>query len=157
MKFIVFDFDGVLTDNTVYTDLSGNETVQCCRADGLGFNVLKKLDYQLYILSTEKNLLVTARANKLGIPVFQGTDNKTNVLTTMQAEDKIDLNNTMYVGNDLNDFRAMLLCKVKCCPADSHPKIKEIADIVLKTRGGRGVVREIVEDVLKINMLDYID
>ena len=157
MKFIVFDFDGVLTDNTVYTDLSGNEIVQCCRADGLAFDVLKQLDYQLYILSTEKNPVVTERANKLGIPVFQGSINKTHVLTTMQVEDKIDLNNTMYVGNDLNDFRAMLLCKVKCCPADSHPKIKEIADIVLKTRGGRGVVREIVEDVLKINMLDYID
>ena len=154
---IVFDFDGVLTDNLVYLDQNGKEFVVCNRSDGLAFNILKNLEFNLIIVSTETNPVVSKRGNKLNIPVIQNINKKDKKLLEMHEEKIINLDQTMYVGNDLNDFRAMLLCKVKCCPADSHPKIKEIADIVLKTRGGRGVVREIVEDVLKINMLDYID
>ena len=61
----VFDFDGVLTDNLVYVREDGLESVVCSRADGLAFDVLKKLKKSSYILSTEKNPVVTKRANKL--------------------------------------------------------------------------------------------
>ena len=153
---IVFDFDGVLTDNLVYLDQNGKEFVVCNRSDGLAFNILKNLEFNLIIVSTETNPVVSKRGNKLNIPVIQNINKKDKKLLEMHEEKIINLDQTMYVGNDLNDFRAMLLCKVKCCPADSHPKIKEIADIVLKTNGGRGVAREIVEKVLEINILDYI-
>lgn len=156
IKFIIFDFDGVLTDNKVYLDQNGGEFVQCSRADGLAFDVLKKLDYKLFIVSTEKNPVVTTRANKLKVPVVQGIENKKTILLDMKTKNKIDLNETMYVGNDLNDYNAMKICGIKCCPAGSHPKIIEISDIVLTTKGGNGVVREIVEKVLKIDLLKYI-
>ena len=156
IELIIFDFDGVLTDNKVIVDQLGNESVIVNRTDGLAFDVLKKLDYKLFILSTEKNPVVTARANKLSIPVIQGTDRKKDILLKMHEKKQIDLTKTMYIGNDLNDYNAMKICSTKCCPADSHPKIKEISDIVLTTNGGNGVVREIVEKVLKINLLKYI-
>ena len=69
---LVFDFDGVLTDNRVFVDQDGKEWVGCSRADGLAFDVLRRLKKQSYILSTEKNQVVEARANKLKIPVNQG-------------------------------------------------------------------------------------
>ena len=156
IKNIVFDFDGVLTNNSVYTDASGNEFVQCSRADGLAFDVLKKRNYNVFIVSTEKNSVVLARGNKLKVPVVQGVENKKAILLEMKTKNKIDLNETMYVGNDLNDYNAMMLCAIKCCPADSHEKIKEISDVVLETNGGCGVAREIVEKLLKIDLLKYI-
>ena len=69
IEAIVFDFDGVLTDNLVSIDQEGKEYVSCSRADGLAFDVLHKLKKPSYILSTEKNQTVTARAKKLKIHV----------------------------------------------------------------------------------------
>ena len=60
IDLFVFDFDGVLTDNLVYTDQNGNEMVICSRADGLAFDVLRKLKKPVYILSTEENTIVSA-------------------------------------------------------------------------------------------------
>ena len=66
---LVFDFDGVLTNNKVHLNQSGVEWVSCSRADGLGFDVLRKLNFPSYVLSTENNPVVKARAEKLKIPV----------------------------------------------------------------------------------------
>ena len=60
------------------------------------------------------------------------------------------------MGNDLNDYQAMRLCGISVCPADSHPKIKEISDIVLKTNGGNGVVRELLEDVFGLDFIEIL-
>ena len=64
IDLIVFDFDGVLTNNKVSIDQKGNEWVSCSRGDDLGFDVLRKLNKPTYILSTEKNPVVTARGKK---------------------------------------------------------------------------------------------
>jgi YrbI family 3-deoxy-D-manno-octulosonate 8-phosphate phosphatase len=146
-----------MTDNKVYVDQDGNEFVLCSRADGLAFDVLKKLNYNVFIVSSEKNSVVTARGNKLGIPVIQGTNSKKDILLNMHEKKQINLTNTIYIGNDLNDYNAMMLCAVKCCPADSHVRIKEISDVVLETKGGYGVAREIVENVLQIDILKHIN
>ena len=150
---LILDFDGVLTDNHVMVDQAGNEQVRCHRGDGLAFDVLRKLNVQSYILSTETNPVVKTRARKLKVPLLQGVNNKQETLISLAQKEKIDLTRTLYVGNDLNDFYAMQTCGYSACPADSHPKITEIATFKLKTKGGQGVVREIVEDVLRIDML----
>ena len=72
IELFVYDFDGVMTDNKVYIDQNGIEMVQVNRADGLGIAELKKMGYKQIILSTEKNSVVAARANKLGIGYLQG-------------------------------------------------------------------------------------
>jgi N-acylneuraminate cytidylyltransferase/3-deoxy-D-manno-octulosonate 8-phosphate phosphatase (KDO 8-P phosphatase) len=152
----VFDFDGVLTNNLVYLDENGNEIVSCNRADGLAFDVLRKLQKPSYILSTEKNPVVTARANKLKIPVLQGINNKVEALKEIANKEGFNLQNILYVGNDLNDYQVMKLCGFSVCPADSHPKIKEISDVVLKTNVGNGVVRELLEDVLGLDFVKIL-
>ena len=80
IKAIFFDFDGVLTNNFVYLDESGKESVRCSRSDGLAFDALRKLKIPTYILSTEMNKIVSSRAKKLKSPVFQGLGNKSNTL-----------------------------------------------------------------------------
>ncbi len=149
----IFDFDGVLTNNLVYLDQNSQEWVSCSRADGLAFDVLRKLQKPAYILSTEKNLVVTARAKKLKISALQGVDNKTEEIKKLAEREGFDLQNILYVGNDLNDYHVMQLCGYTACPSDSHKKIKSIANVVLKTKGGNGVVRELLEEVL---CLDFI-
>ena len=140
IDLIVFDFDGVLTDNKVIIDQNGNENVICSRSDGLGFDVLKKLGKSAYIISSEKNLVVSARAKKLNVPVLQEVIDKTHVIKNLSEEKNVKLSKILFIGNDLNDYYAMQLCGYSACPSDSHPKIKDIASIVLKTKGGNGVI-----------------
>jgi len=149
----VFDFDGVLTNNLVNLDQNGKESVSCSRADGLAFDVLRKLDKPAFILSTENNPVVAMRAKKLKIPVVQGVDDKVEAIKKLVNKNNYNLKNILYVGNDLNDYLVMQLCGYTVCPADSHSKIKEISDVVLKTNGGNGVVRELLED---LSGLDFI-
>jgi YrbI family 3-deoxy-D-manno-octulosonate 8-phosphate phosphatase len=152
----IFDFDGVLTNNTVYLNQDGNEWVGCSRSDGLAFNVLHKLDIPVYILSSEKNPIVTARANKLKVQAIQGVDDKVKAISNLAKEYKYDFNRILYVGNDVNDYYAMQMCGYSACPADSHVKIKQISKVILKNSGGQGIVRELLEDVLGIDFIEVL-
>jgi len=152
----VFDFDGVLTNNLVHLDQDGKEWVSCSRSDGLAFDVLRKLNKPTFILSTEKNPVVSARAEKLKVEVLQGIQNKVDALQALVKNNGFSFENILYVGNDLNDLLAMQLCRYTVCPRDSHKKIKEISKIILKSDGGNGVVRELLEDVFYLNFIDIL-
>jgi 3-deoxy-D-manno-octulosonate 8-phosphate phosphatase (KDO 8-P phosphatase) len=153
---LVFDFDGVLTDNRVHIDENGVEQVSCSRSDGLAFDVLRRLGKPAYILSTEKNLVVTARAKKLNIIALQGVNNKVHGIKELAIREGFDKKKILYVGNDLNDYKVMEMCKYTACPADSHKKIKAISTVVLKAKGGNGVVRELLEDVFNLDFIEIL-
>ena len=152
----VFDFDGVLTNNMVHLDENGKEFVSCSRGDGLAFDVLRKLKKPAYILSTEKNTVVSARAKKLQISALQGVENKLVGIQEIIEKESCSIESILYVGNDLNDFNVMRICGYSACPIDSHIKIKEISDIVLNTRGGEGVVRELLEEVFNLDFIEIL-
>ena len=151
IKLIVYDFDGVMTDNKVYIDQNGIEMVQVNRADGLGVAEIKKMAIEQIIMSTEKNPVISARANKLEIPCLQGVENKKYALTNYCKKNDIDLKKVAYVGNDINDKGAMAIAGFSFCPADAHETIKEISDHVFKRNGGDGVIRELL-DLIKENI-----
>jgi len=153
---LIFDFDGVLTNNLVHLDQEGKEWVSCSRADGLAFDVLRKLNKTAYILSTEKNPVVTARANKLKIKALQGVDNKVDEIKRLVKEGDLNIEKILYVGNDLNDYHAMKMCGYSICPSDSHERIKKLASVTLKSYGGNGVVRELLEDVLGLDFIEIL-
>jgi len=152
----VFDFDGVLTNNLVKIDENGKESVSCSRADGLAFDVLRKLNKPAYILSTEKNLVVKARAKKLNIPAIQGVADKVEAIKKLATDNNYSLKNILYVGNDLNDYLVMQLCGYSACPADSHSKIKNVSSIILGTNGGDGIVRELLEEVFNLDFIKIL-
>jgi YrbI family 3-deoxy-D-manno-octulosonate 8-phosphate phosphatase len=147
---IVYDFDGVMTDNKVYVDQNGNEMVQVNRADGLSIAKIKKLGIKQIIISTEKNPVVSARARKLGIPCLQGIDSKKDALMDYCKKNDIDLKQVAYIGNDINDLEAMNIVGYRFCPKDSYPIIKDISDHILNAQGGEGVIREIL-DFINLN------
>jgi len=152
----VFDFDGVLTNNMVYLSEDNVESVQCSRSDGLAFDVLNRIDKRSIILSTEKNQVVSRRAEKLKITAIQGVSSKVDEINKISKEFDCELDKIVYVGNDLNDFLAMSICGLKICPADSHIRIKDLSDICLKTIGGHGIVREILEDIFDLDVLKLL-
>ena len=143
IKLIVFDFDGVFTDNSVFVDQNGVESVRCSRSDGLGLRLLDKINIQYCIISSEVNPVVTIRAKKLKIDVTQGHNDKLVILREIVNTKNLKMNNIAYVGNDINDLEAMSHAKVRICPNDAEDSIKEISNIILERNGGKGVIREI--------------
>lgn len=148
-QLIVFDFDGVFTDNKVYTAQDGTEMVMCDRRDGLGIKMLKDNGQDMFILSMEANPVVQARARKLGLEAKGGCRDKAEFLTGYLHEKGIAPENMLYMGNDLNDFEAMKMAGFAVAPADAHPDIKKISNLVLTTNGGQGAVRELCEFILE--------
>ncbi len=153
---LVFDFDGVLTDNKVYVSQDGTEMVRCSRSDGLAFDAFRKLGLRIFIISRESNPVVAARAAKLRVPVIQAVTDKLDAVSTLAAREGFNLTEMLFVGNDLNDFHIMKASGAAACPADSHPRIREIATFVLETKGGEGVATEIAEKVLGIDIAEVL-
>ena len=144
-KLLVYDFDGVMTNNKVYVDQEGKEIVQVSRADGLAVSMIKKLNINQMILSSEKNIVVLKRANKLKIDCLFGVENKKNVLKEYISDKMIKLDEVGYVGNDINDLDVMKIVGFRFCPQDAHYSIKNIADIIFTSTGGNGVIRELYD------------
>jgi N-acylneuraminate cytidylyltransferase len=122
----------------------------------LAFDVLRKLKKPVYILSTEKNPVVLARASKLRVHAIQGVNDKVSSLLSLAEGESYELSRLLYIGNDLNDYFAMQSCGFSACPADSHNRIKQISNTVLKSNGGCGVVRELLEDVFKLDFIKIL-
>ena len=150
IELIVYDFDGVMTNNKVFVDQFGNESVQVNRADGLGVSKIKDMGINQIIISTETNPVVQRRAEKLGIPCLQGVSDKAKELQSYCTGNNFNLENVIYVGNDSNDKEAMQVVGWPLCPSDAHESIKAISNHVLSKRGGDGVIRELMD--LIINM-----
>lgn len=147
VQLIVFDFDGVFTDNTVYVDQHGVESVRCWRSDGLGLSRLREIGVKIFIISTEANPVVTARANKLKIACRQSVEDKSSALIEICAEFRVDPDNAMFVGNDINDIPAFKSAGFPIAVADAYPEVDPY--IVFRTMkpGGFGAVREICDMV----------
>ncbi|HEU0247140.1 MAG TPA: haloacid dehalogenase [Gaiellaceae bacterium] len=147
LRFAVFDFDGVFTDNRVWTNERGEESVACWRGDALGLRRLDEVGVDYLILSTETNEAVSARARKIRAMCLQGVADKAPVLREQLARRGVSLAETAYVGNDINDAGCLELVGLPVVPADAWPEVLPLARLVLTRRGGYGCVREFCDAV----------
>ena len=138
-----------MTNNKVYVNQDGTETIQVSRADGLGVSEIRKMGFEQIIISTETNPIVSVRAKKLGINCLQGIENKKVALISYCKDKKFNLENVVYVGNDINDKEVMETVGLRFCPNDSHDSIKKISNHILKANGGDGVIRELLDFIIK--------
>ncbi len=145
IELIAFDFDGVFTDNTVLVDQNGIEAVRCWRSDGLGLARLRNVGVQAFIISTEMNPVVTARANKLKLPCKQGIEDKASAILATCREFDVAPEQTMFVGNDINDIPAFQSVGFPVAVADAYPEIFPHVKFRTEKPGGFGAVREICD------------
>jgi 3-deoxy-D-manno-octulosonate 8-phosphate phosphatase (KDO 8-P phosphatase) len=147
VRFAVFDFDGVFTDNRVLVNEVGDELVAFSRSDGLGLRRLDEVGVRYLIVSTEPNPIVGARAVKLNAECVQGVDDKLAVVFERTEQLGVALENTAYVGNDVNDADCLRAVGVPVVPADAWPEVRPLAKWVLTRAGGAGCVREFCDAV----------
>ena len=143
LKLIIYDFDGVMTDNRVMVDQNGTESVIVNRGDGYGVTNIKKLGIEQVIVSTETNPVVRRRAEKLKIDVIHGVEDKKTIVSNYIKEKGYDISEVMFIGNDLNDIEAMKVVGFTGAPKDAEEEILEYVDWVSTKCGGYGVIREL--------------
>ena len=132
IKNIIFDVDGTLTDGGIILDSAGKEIKRFCAHDGLIMRVLPEIGIKTIIMTGRKSEAVRTRGEDLKITqIIQGLSDKAAKLTELE----LNLKATAYIGDDLNDYMAMLLCGFKACPADAAQEIKEICDYVSPYNG----------------------
>jgi YrbI family 3-deoxy-D-manno-octulosonate 8-phosphate phosphatase len=149
---IVFDFDGVFTDNFVYTDSVGTEQVRTSRSDSYGLSIFREfcsshsLIVKMFILSTEVNEVVSKRAFKLGLESHTGISNKEEFLSSHLEKQGLDRSQGLvFLGNDLNDLGCIRMAQISFCPSDAHEIVKKAVTHPLNCQGGNGFVREALE------------
>lgn len=147
MSALVLDFDGVFTDNKVIVSADGLESAICDRSDGFAIQALQRRGFPILVLSTEKVPIVRVRSEKLGLQCIHGLGDKRSVLTKWLKEKNIDPQQTIYVGNDVNDLECMGMVGLPIAVADAFPEVLGAARYVLRSRGGHGAIREIATAV----------
>ncbi len=166
---IIFDFDGIFTNNKVIVDQNGIEYIVCDRGDGLGFDLLrafsklKNLKINFLIISKEKNNVLEKRAQKLNLNCVYGISNKKKYVDKYFKETFPNLREPnkglIYLGNDLNDLSMIRYAGFSIAPNDAHEIIKKEADLVINKNGGDSFIREFIEEFiqLKLMTLDEIE
>lgn len=148
IDLIIFDFDGVMTDDRVWVDQDGHEAIAANRRDGMGIAALHKAGIPMVVLSTEPNPVVSARCRKLELPVIQGLSDKSAALRLLLQERQLDPSHIVYLGNDVNDLPCFPLVGCAVVVADAHPDVIAHADLVLSHPGGHGAVRELCDRII---------
>ncbi len=155
VRVICFDFDGVFTDNKVYVDEDGKESVACYRSDGIGLSRLSSLGMKIFVVSTEKNPVVSKRCKKLKINCYQAVENKVSVINQISEELSIPLSQFAFVGNDINDLGALKAVGVSIGVSDSYKEVLDICDYTCDKKGGCGAVREVCDMFINIKNNSY--
>jgi len=149
VSLVVFDFDGVMTDNRVFVDQHGTESVAANRGDGMGVEMLLAAGFKAVIISTETNPVVVARARKMGLAYFHGIGDKASTLRAYLDKEQIPAEETIYVGNDVNDLPCFPIVSCAVAVADAVAEVRRKADQILSLPGGHGAVREVCDILLR--------
>jgi 3-deoxy-D-manno-octulosonate 8-phosphate phosphatase (KDO 8-P phosphatase) len=145
IRLVVFDFDGVFTDNSVYFSQDGVEMVRCWRSDGLGLRRLEQAGLQVVVVSTEENPIVSKRCAKMKVECIQGVPDKVVILDQLSEKRGISFAQMAYLGNDINDAGCLARVGLPMLVADAYPEVVPLAQFQTKTNGGYGAVREVCD------------
>lgn len=147
----VFDVDGVLTDGNVIVTTKGEMLRRMNIKDGYALKTAVDQGYNVCIISGGSNEGVRVRLRGLGVTdIHLGVSNKIDQLQEYLDIYNIDTRNVLYMGDDIPDLYVMQKVALPCCPQDAAPEIKSICKYVSHKNGGKGAVRDVIEQVMKV-------
>ncbi len=149
IRLLALDVDGVLTDGRLWFDNEGNELKAFYTRDGLGLKAVQRFGIQVALVTGRTSRIVADRAAQLGIElVYQGRDDKLNVLGELMSECGMEARNICYVGDDWIDVPVLERVGLSVSPADASALVRERVHWVTRAGGGQGAVREVCEFIL---------
>lgn len=149
IEIIISDFDGVFTNNCVYTDEFGNESIRCNKYDSIGIGQLSEVNVELMVVSSERNSSVLKRCEKLELTCHAGVRDKGEQILEILRYRNLCSSQVLYIGNDINDLNALKFVGLKVAVKDSHPDFVAACDFITERKGGEGCIREICDIIRK--------
>ncbi len=147
----VFDVDGVLTDGSVNISATGEMLRKMNIRDGYAMKAAIESGYNVCIISGGSNEGVRIRLKNLGITdIHLGSPDKVETFKEYCELYSISTENVLYMGDDIPDFHVMKLVGLPTCPQDAAPEIKSISNYISHFNGGKGAVRDVIEQVMKV-------
>lgn len=147
----VFDYDGVLTDGSIITLDDGEAYRTTNVKDGYALQLARKKGYRVAVISGAKADCMIHRLKALQISdVFLGIENKLETFKTYLQKNGIDSSHVLFMGDDIPDYELMLVSGLSSCPVDAAEEIKKVARYISHFAGGKGCVRDVIEQVLKV-------
>ncbi|MEP7377492.1 MAG: 3-deoxy-D-manno-octulosonate 8-phosphate phosphatase [Chitinophagaceae bacterium] len=148
----IFDMDGVLTDGTVLVMENGLQARRMSIRDGYALQLAVKKGYRLLVVSGADSSPVTERMNKLGVTeIHMAVSNKKDFVEKYMTANRLLAEEVLFMGDDIPDYSAMSIVGLPACPADAVAEIRAISKYVSPVTGGYGSVRDVIEQVLKLN------
>ena len=149
LKLMAFDVDGVLTDGTLFFTPNGDEIKAFSSLDGHGLKMLAEGGVELAIITGRRSKMVELRAANLGITrLYQGVEDKREVMRSLRAELGVKAEECGYMGDDVVDLPILRDCGFAATVADGHPFVREHVDFIATLGGGRGAVRQLCDFIL---------
>lgn len=150
IKLLICDVDGVFSDGRIYMGNDGEELKAFHTRDGYGVKSLMNAGVEIAIITGRKSAIVERRMGALGIKhVYQGQDDKASAYKDLVDRLGIPAKQTAYIGDDLIDWPVMSQVGLSVCVNDGHPLLAQRADLVTRTPGGYGAVREVCDLILQ--------
>jgi 3-deoxy-D-manno-octulosonate 8-phosphate phosphatase (KDO 8-P phosphatase) len=147
----IFDVDGVLTDGTITITTTGEMLRSMSIKDGFALKTAVDTGFNVCIISGGSNEGVRKRLAGLGIKdIYLGAHNKIEQLNDYMTKYNISKQQVLYMGDDIPDYPVMKLAGLPCCPQDAVAEIKAISKYISHKNGGKGAVRDVIEQVLKV-------
>ncbi len=151
VKAFVFDVDGVLSTANIIITSEGEMLRNANTKDGYAIQYAIKKGYPVAIITGGRDKGVEKRYSFLGVKsIYMNSKNKVADLHDFMTANNIQADNIMYMGDDLPDYLVMKEVGVPVCPADAMPQIKEISSYISDINGGCGCVRDVIEQVLRV-------
>jgi len=147
----IFDYDGVISDGSVILTSDGDALRTANVKDGYAMQLAIKKNYRIAIISGGYSESMKRRFDSLKIEdVFLGVDKKIDVFNQYLLTHNLEPENVLFMGDDIPDYEIMLKAGVPTCPSDAVEEIKRVATYISHQSGGHGCVRDIIEQVLKV-------
>lgn len=147
----IFDVDGVFTDGSLHITTQGEMHRVMNVKDGYAVKAALDAGYNICIISGGTDQGVKNRFEALGVPdVYLGAHDKIKFLDSYCSDNNIALENILYMGDDIPDYPVLKKIGLPTCPQDAVMEIKEISAYISHKKGGKGCVRDVIEQVLKV-------
>ena len=148
---VVLDVDGVLTNGDIIL-MPGMQPVRKMNAkDGYAMQLAVRNGIRMAIITGGRSPEVKERLQGLGITdIYLGASSKMESYEDLKMCYDLKDDEILYMGDDLPDYDIMKLVALAAAPQDAAPEIKSVADYVSPVNGGKGCVRDVLEQLLKI-------
>lgn len=151
IKCFALDIDGVLTNGQLLVTDEGELQRSMNIKDGYALKLAIEKGYEVVIISGAKQKGTISRLYKLGIEnIFSEAKNKLQTLNHFLVEKKLTHDAVLFMGDDMPDIEAMKSCGIAACPSDAAADVRNICIYVSPLKGGEGSVRDVIEQVLRV-------